>query len=159
MKNILIAVDGSQCALRAVDYIGHQFSGVSDVKLTLLHVLPYVPTAFWDDGHILTKKEKETRKEVVDKWLENQRLRLDPIFNTAIQGLIRRGIKQEQIETKTISDSQDVAGSILEEARNGGYLTLVLGRCGLSPAKRFLMGSVTTKILNHGAGIAICIVE
>lgn len=159
MKNILIAVDGSQCALKAVDYIGHQFSGVGDVKLTLLHVLPYVPTTFWDDGHILTKKEKETRKEVVDKWLENQRLKLDPIFNTATQGLTRRGIKQEQIETKTISDSQDVADSILEEARNGGYLTLVLGRCGLSPAKRFLMGSVTTKILNHGAGIAICIVE
>jgi nucleotide-binding universal stress UspA family protein len=73
--------------------------------------------------------------------------------------LIAKGIGPEQIEKKSISDSTDVAESILEEVRDGNYQTLVLGRCGLSASKRFLMGSVTTKVVNNGSGIAICVVE
>ena len=159
MKKILIAVDGSEGSLRAVDYVGRQFSGMEDLRITLLHVLPYVPTSFWDDGHILTKEERQVRKEVVDIWLRNQQLKLEPIFRPAKDALLRRGIRDEQIDTKGISDSADVAGSILEEVADGGYQTLVLGRRGLSPAKRLLMGSVTSKIIDHGAGNAVCIVE
>jgi len=86
-------------------------------------------------------------------------LKLEPMFTNAAGILTRGRIKPEQIETKAITDSMDVADSILEETRDGGYQTLVLGRRGLSPAKRLLIGSVTTKIINHGAGIALCIVE
>ncbi len=159
MRKLLIAVDGSEGSLRAVDYAGHQFSGIEDLRITLLHVLPYVPTSFWDDGHILTKEERQVRREVVDIWLRNQQLKLEPIFRSAMEALLKRGIRDEQIETKGVSDSTDVADSILEELADGGYQTLVIGRWGLSPAKRLLMGSVTSKIINHGTGKAICIVE
>ncbi len=159
MRKMLIAIDGSKNALKAVDYVGHQFRGIDDLEITLLHVLPYVPTSFWDDGHILTSEEREERKKVVDKWLSNQQRALEPLFREAMEVLAGRGIKSHQVTTKSISDSADVAGSILEEARDGGYQTLVVGRCGLSPAKHFVMGSVTTKIINHGAGITVCVVE
>jgi nucleotide-binding universal stress UspA family protein len=159
MRKILIAVDGSPCALKAVDYTAHQFSGVQDLRITLLHVLPYLATSLWDDGHILTTEEREARKKVVDTWTKNQQVRAEPILREAAEVLIGKGIPPEQIETKTISDSSDVAESILEETRNGGYQTLVVGRCGLTAAKRFLMGSVTNKILDHGSGTAICVVE
>ena len=96
---------------------------------------------------------------VIEKWLANQRAKLGPIFDEAVGTLLGHGIGPEQIQKKSISDSTDVAESILEEARDGGYQTLVLGRCGLTASKRFLMGSVTAKIVNHGAGLAICIVE
>ncbi len=159
MKKILIAVDGSDGALKAVDYVGHQFSGMHGLYVTLLHILPYVPTSFWDDGHILTKEERTARKQVIDTWVRNQQSGVEPIFQAATEILIKRGIDPDQIQTKGISDSADTAGSILEEARDGGYDTLVLGRRGFSPARRLLMGSVTTKVINHGAGIAICVVE
>jgi nucleotide-binding universal stress UspA family protein len=159
MRKIIIAVDGSPCALKAVDYTARQFSGITDVRITLLHVLPYLATSLWDDGHILTKEEREARKKVVDTWTRNQQQRAEPIFREAVQTLTRKGILPEQIETKTISDSSDVAESILEETRNGGYQTLVVGRRGVTAAKRFLMGSVTNKVINQGAGSAICVVE
>jgi len=159
MNKMLVAIDGSQCAMRAVDYTGRQFSGNRDLRITLLHVLPYPPAPFWDDGHVLSEDEKAARNSVIEKWLANQRAKLEPLFKKAVEMLIGKGIGPEQIEKKSISDSTDVAESILEEARDGGYQTLVLGRCGLSASKRFLMGSVTTKIVNNGSGIAICIVE
>jgi len=159
MNKMLVAIDGSQCAMRAVDYAGRQFSGNRDLRITLLHVLPYPPAPFWDDGHVLSEQEKAARNSVIEKWLVNQRAKLEPLFKEAVELLIGQGIGPEQIEKKSISDSTDVAESILEEARDGGYQTLILGRCGLSASKRFLMGSVTTKIVNNGSGIAICIVE
>lgn len=160
MRKILIAIDGSKCAAKAVDYAGRMFSGMEDhVRITLLHVLPYLATSLWDDGHILTKQEREARKKVVDLWTKNQQAKVEPIFAAAMGMLVKRGIQPEQIETKTISDSADIADSILEETRDGGYQTLVVGRCGLTAAKRVIMGSVTNKIINHGAGAAICVVE
>ncbi len=159
MNRMLLAIDGSKCSMRAVDYVGRQYSGNRDLRITLLHVLPYPPAPFWDNGHVLSEDEKTARNSVIEKWLANQRAKLEPLFKEAVEILIGKGIGAEQIEKKSISDSTDVAESILEEARDGGYQTLVLGRCGLSASKRFLMGSVTTKIVNNGTGIAICIIE
>ena len=159
MNKILIAIDGSDNSLKATDYVARQLSGTAGLQVTLFHVLPYVPAVFWDDGHILSKEEREARKKVVDKWLTNRQSVIEPVFEKAIALLLAHGIKTEQIETKIKSDSIDVAGSILEEAHDGRYHTLVMGRRGISPAKQMLMGSVTTGVINHGTGMAICIVE
>ena len=159
MKKMLIAIDGSECALKAVDYAGRQFSGMGDLLITLLHVLPYPPAPLWDDGHIPTKEEKKERDSAIERWLVNQRSNAEGIFSKAVDILTRNGFSLHQIEKKTVSDSTDVADSILEETRDNGYQTLVVGRCGRSPAKKFVMGSVTMKIITHGAGVAICVVE
>lgn len=159
MKKMLLAIDGSENAMKAVRYVASHFSGISELSLTILHVLPYPPAPLWDDGHIPTKEESEIRAKYLEKWLKNEKTKLTPVFEKAVQILTGNDIRPENIRTKSISDSMDVAGSILEEAKDGGYDTLVLGRRGLTPAKHLLMGSVTSKIINHGAGIAICVVE
>jgi nucleotide-binding universal stress UspA family protein len=157
MRKVLVAIDGSDNALKAVDYVSQQFCG-EDVRIMLFHVLPFIPTEFWDDGHILTQEEKNARRGVVDKWLTNQRSKLDPIFSAAKKLLTARGINEDRISTKWISDATDIAASILEEAGTGDYQTLVIGRCGHCNIKN-RMGSVTEKLIRQGAGTALCIVE
>ncbi len=160
MKKLLIAIDGSQHALRAVDYVAEQFSGVSNLKVTLFYVSPGIPPELWDDGHILTEAERTERKAVLDKWLHNQRLTLESIFQPAGERLVKKGFQREQIETKSVSETvENVSECILAEAKNGGYQTLVTGRCGVSSMVHSLLGSTVNKILNRGAGIAICVVE
>jgi len=159
MKKILIAIDDSEGALKAVDSIGQLLAGASDVKITILHVIPNLPAPLWDDGHILTEEEREARKQVIDKWLSNQKLNLQRMFDKAVERLTKRGIGRGQIETKTVTDTLDVAEKILYEAKDGGYQMLAIGRHGYSKAKRLIMGSVATAVVNHGAGIAICVVE
>jgi len=36
MKKILVAIDGSEGALRAVDYVGQQFTGLNDLQIPVL---------------------------------------------------------------------------------------------------------------------------
>ncbi|HEX8948510.1 MAG TPA: universal stress protein [Dissulfurispiraceae bacterium] len=159
MRKVLVAIDGSSSALRGVEYVGAQFSGLDDLHVTLFHVLPYVPAEFWEDGHILGKEEQEERERVIDTWLSNQALKLEPIFRTAIKALAARGISQQSITVKSVSDSVDTAGSILEEARTGGYMTVVMGRFGRSQTGRAATGSTTHKVLHGGTGTAVCVVE
>lgn len=159
MRKILLAIDGSACSSRAVAYCGKQFAGVPDLSVALLHVLPNLPAQFWDDGHILSEQEKEAREKVVATWLENRKLAAEPMFRAAMEELEQSGIRPEQIERKTIYDSTDVTTSILEEARDGGYLTLILGRCGPSGIGGHLLGSTTGRIVQRGAGLTICVVE
>jgi nucleotide-binding universal stress UspA family protein len=159
MKKMLIAIDGSESSFRAVEYAATQYSGLADLQVTLLHVLPYPPAPLWDDGHIPTKEERVEREKAIERWLAGQRVKSEPMFDKAISIMTRQGIPAGRIGKKMISDSIDVAGSIIEEMADGGYQTLILGRRGLSAIKKFLMGSVTAKVISHGAGMAVCVVE
>jgi hypothetical protein len=53
---------------------------------------------------------------------------------------------------------KNTAECILAEAKAGGYQTRVMGRCGVPPTVHALMGSIANKIINRGAGIAVCLV-
>ncbi len=159
MKKMLIAIDDSKNAMKAVEYAGQQFSGIGDLQITLLHVLPNLPAIFWDEGHILSEQEKADRKKVVDKWLADRKAKMEPIFRMAIEALIETGIKAQQIQMKSISDSTDVAQSVLEEARDGGYQTIIVGRRGAAGGKHTLIGSVTSRIINQGSEMAVTVVE
>ena len=155
-RDILIAFDGSGSALKAVEYVGSPFSGLGDIKVTLLCVIPNVPPQFWDDGHILTPAERQERQGVIDRWFSNQKTVLEPYFEKGRGMLVEKGFGPEQVETRLVSDVTTVAEAILEEAKTGRYGTLVLGRHGAVP---IVAGGLAATILHKGAGLAVCIVE
>ncbi len=158
-SNVLVAFDGSESSLRAVDFIGSRFSP-KDLRVTLFNVLPEIPPQFWDDGHILTPEERDERQRVVDKWIANQKVVLAPLFEEARRVLVEKSFDNGQIEVKMRSDVTSVAEAILEEATIGDYETLVLGRWGTGRKGHALAGSVATTVLHKkGSGLTICIVE
>ncbi len=157
MKKTLIALDDSKNAMRAVEYAGQQFGGNGDLEIGLVHVLPNLPAIFWDEGHILSEDEKKDRQKVVDKWIADRKAKMEPVFRKASEMLTKSGIKAAQIRTKSISDSTDVAQSIVEEAKDNGYQTVIVGRCDKSA--KHVLGSVSGRIINMGAGMAITVVE
>jgi len=160
MKRILIAVDGSEGALKAVAHAAEQIRGQSNLQITLFYVSPGVPPEMWDDGHILTEEETRERKAVLDKWLDNQKIKTDSVFRPAIEVLTKAGIDCRQVETKSLSETvKNTAECILAEARAGGYETLVLGRCGASRTTHALLGSTVRTILNNGVGMAVWVAE
>jgi nucleotide-binding universal stress UspA family protein len=131
------------------------------LEVTLFHVLPGLPSRFWDDGHILSVEEKAARETVVAKWQENQKPILEEMFRKAAAVLAAGGIGPDRFKTKfASSEHASVAEAILEEARAGGYDLLVIGRvCRHSPARQAILGDNTSSIIHHGAGVAICVVE
>lgn len=159
MGKMLIALNESKSSMTAVEYAAEQFSSTKDLQVTLVHVLPNLPAIFWDEGHILSDDEKKDRKKVVDKWLADRLVKMEPLFRKATEVLVAGGISATRISRKTISDSLDAADSILEAARDGGFDTIVLGRHSSGNGSRHLIGAVTNKVFSHGAGMAVIVVD
>ena len=159
MRKILIGVHDKYCSMRAVEYMGKQFSLSDGPEVLLVHVLPNLPAIFWDEGHILTEAEKQDRQKVVDTWVAKQRDMIEPILQSMVRHLVQSGLRQEQVKMKFISSSTDVADSLLDEAKAGGYQTILLGRCGIQEGKHLLVGSIPSKLIQNSAGLAVCIVQ
>jgi nucleotide-binding universal stress UspA family protein len=156
---VLIALDSSEGAWRAVDYVAETFGRTPGVHVTLLHVLSGLPPAFWDDGHILSDQEKESRQRLVGSWQKEQEKQWQGLVIKAHDHLTKAGIPKDVVVNKFKPKYYDVAEDILSEAEEGNFDTIVMGRRGLGMAKALLLGSITHKVVQNAKGCAVSIVE
>jgi nucleotide-binding universal stress UspA family protein len=159
MAKLLIALDSSEGAWRAVEYVAKTFGQTPGVKVTLLHILSGLPPAFWDDGHVLKDKERETRQRLVASWQKEQEKNWLDLVNKAHQRLNAAGLPKEAVTNNFKPKYYDVAEDIINEAQTEGYDTVVMGRRGLGMAKAVLLGSITRKVVDGAKGFAVTIAE
>ncbi len=145
---ILLAVDGSDGAMRAVDYVGTTLGG-SDFEVTLAHVIRGGETL--NSGYRLLVPLKEYIKEAKEE--------ITAYFDEAKNRLINSGFEPNQVSTKIITGVYSRAVAIFEEAKDGGYGTIVVGRRGLSKVREFFMGRVSNKLIQLGRKHAVWVVN
>jgi nucleotide-binding universal stress UspA family protein len=157
-QKVVIALDSSEGAWRAVEYVAEALGHTPGVQVTLLHVLSGLPPAFWDDGHILEEKEKESRQRLVAGWQTEQEKKWQGLVKKAHERLTKAGVATDAVVNKFKPKYYDVAEDILSEAAAGNFDTIVMGRRGLGMAKTLLLGSVTNKVVQNAKGRAVTIV-
>jgi len=152
--NILVALDESKNALRAVDFVCRHFT--PDHRVTFMSVVPDTaalcnmnsPTLI---PYFMSQKEafcdlENKKNEIVRSAMEQARERL-----------IRSGFAEENLSLKMEAQKEGVARDILAEAQKG-YDVIVVGRRGMSEVREFFMGSVSQKILHGAGGIPVVLV-
>jgi nucleotide-binding universal stress UspA family protein len=149
-KHVLLAIDNSKNALRAVDHAGFMLSG-TDAKVTIFHSKRDLNRFIPDD---LVDEFPEFRKF----WQRRAAKEIAPFMQKAQDMLLAAGLKNEQITTKVADGSRSAAADILEEAQRFDAGTIFLGLHGYSSVKEYTMGSVSRKVLNHAADMAVCLV-
>lgn len=153
---LLIALDSSEGAWHAVEYAAKTFAHTPGVEVTLLNILAGLPPAFWDDGHILSEKERESRQRLIGSWQADQEKLWQTLVNKAKELLATAGLPA--VTSKFKPKYFDVAEDIVNEAVEGGFSTIIMGRRGLGTAKSLLLGSVTNKVVQNSRGLAVIIV-
>ena len=154
---LLIALDKSEGAWHAVEYVAKSFAQTPGVEITLLHILAGLPPAFWDDGHILSEKERESRSRLVANWQADQEKAWEGLVAKARELLAGAGLPNVAHRFKP--KYFDVAEDIVKEAVDGDFSTIVMGRRGIGATKSLLLGSVTNKVVQTSRGRAVIIVE
>jgi len=156
-EKLLIALDKSEGAWRAVEYVAKTFAQTPGVEITLLHILAGLPPALWDDGHILSDQERESRQRLKANWQADQEKQWRGLVAKAEEVLKAAGLTV--VTSKFKPKYFDVAEDIVREAVEGGIGTIVMGRRGLGAAKSLLLGSVTHKVVQNSQGRAVIIVS
>jgi nucleotide-binding universal stress UspA family protein len=154
---LLIALDKSEGAWHAVEYVAKTFAGTPEVEVTLLHILGGLPPAFWDDGHILSDKERENRQRLIDNWMAEREKDWQGLVSKAEDVLKAAGVGA--VSSRFKPKYYDEAEDIVNEAEEGGFDTIVMGRRGLGKAKSLLLGSITNKVVQNSRGRAVIVVE
>ncbi len=147
---IMIAVDGSESSLKAVDHLSFMTAGNADIAITLFHVVP----RFSDFCPI----EVEESTEPVEKILiQGDKRCIDHFYALALQRFKEAGFQDSQIQLKMVERLYNIGSAIVEEARAGDYGTVVVGRRGGGNA--FFMGSVSRSVLAKSANCALWVVS
>ena len=150
-KRVLIAMDSSENALRAVDHAGFMLSG-TDCQVTLFHSKRHL-------RRFVPQEVIEAAPELEELWTNKAGEQIAPYMKKAKEMLIEAGIPEAQLKIKVVDGTRDAASDILREARSGDYGTIVLGRKGRSGVKEFFMGSTASKVLQNHTGKAVWMVQ
>lgn len=160
-KKILIAVDASENAARAVQYVAEVLAGASGFLVTILYIeRPPNRDLFADEA----------------AWIEAgqaQELRIRTFVQQARTTLVERGLPADNVDIAYIPHCQSpvnavvqqcsigtsIARDILSYQQKGEYGTLVIGRRGVSRAEEFLFGSVTTKVTHLAKDCTVWVVQ
>jgi nucleotide-binding universal stress UspA family protein len=150
-KKVLVAVDSSENALRAVDHAGFMLSG-TEAQVTLYQAIKNLK------GYFPPEVLGQTR-ELEEAWRKKAGAEMTLWIEKAKALLVKAGIPEERINIQIAQGSRSPGHDILQEAKQGDYGTLVLGRRGISKLKELLMGSVTSTVLKQSEGLAVWIVQ
>ena len=147
-KNILIAVDASENARRAVIYVGKLLGGIKGFKVLILHIIRQP-----EEDYFPNLSER-------DKWLDDYQLKVDAMLDDYRKILIDSGFAPAAVSVRSmLRHCPSLAECILVELQQTQYFTIVVGRQGLSRSEAFLFGSVSSKIVNHARDCTVWVVE
>jgi nucleotide-binding universal stress UspA family protein len=134
-EKVLLAVDGSTNSMRTVHYVASALSDCN-CEVMLLHVV------------------RSEEKNVVDE----AKRRIRPFLDTAKGHLRNCGFAPGLVKSKIVTGVLSRAGAVLDEAKQGGFSTIVIGRRGMSNVRDFFMGRVSNKVVQLAKGTAVWVI-
>ena len=146
---IMIAVDGSENSLRAVDHLIRLTQNHPDLRVTLFHVLPYLRHYY-----SLDFERKNPHLQQVLQWEDNQRMKV--FYEEAYRRLEAAGLTKGQINVEANNHSFDICTAIFSEMRRGQYGTVVVGRRGERDA--FFTGGIAMRSVQKVTNQALWVV-
>jgi len=149
-KDVLVAVDNSENAARAIDYAGFILNGTKS-RITLFHtkrsLRRFLPKAIFEDI-----------PGIAELWSEQAEEGIAPVMGKARQVLVDAGIEESRVQVVTAEGSRNPAKDVVAAADKYGCGTIILGRQGDSCNTEFTMGSIARKVIEAASDKAIWVV-
>jgi len=132
-KKILVPLDGSELAKRALDP-AEKLAKSFDAELILFQVVPFMP--IYGSPELVTPLiVDEKQKEAAENYLTN-----------LAEELKKKGFRV----TATVRTGQQIAVEVIDFAKESGADLIVMCTHGRSGITRWMLGSVALKLLTRG---------
>ena len=154
-KKILVAIDDSENAIRAVEFVANTFT--ADNQITLFNVVqdtaamcemnsPELTPYFTSQQSSFCLLEEKKKALVTNALKKCQTILMDA------------GFEEKKITIKAELNKSGVARDIIKEAQSD-YNIIVMGKRGVSGIKDFLLGSISQKVFNLAKDISVLFVN
>lgn len=154
-KKVLVAIDDSENAMRAVEFIANSFA--TDNKITLFNVIQDTAALCEMNSPELTPYFKSQQRSFCLLEEKKQEL-VNQAVEKAKEILMYAGFDENNITVKSEIKKSGVARDIVKEAESG-YDVIVLGRRGMSGIKEFILGSISQKVFHSAKNISVLFVN
>ena len=130
-SKLLVPIDGSNNSFRALDHAIFLSKKIT-ARITVLRVMEYLPLVY--------VQSQRTMDTILSKYLEES----ESILKKSIDIGEKKGVR---IESKL--KKGDAASNILNYSKKEDYDTIIMGRRGTGKLRQLVLGSTSTKVLNH----------
>lgn len=147
-SDILVAVDGSESSLRAVDHVAFMFSKNTNTNIVMVHVVPKtedIKNLSGDAGIDLEEIIKSGRQKKIKDF-----------YVAAMQKFMDAEVPKERVHLKELPPQKNPGKAVIDEAVKSGYATIVVGRRNIK--KSAFMGSVSRHIIQYADNKAVWLV-
>ncbi|MEK6977784.1 MAG: universal stress protein [Candidatus Hydrothermarchaeota archaeon] len=129
---VLMCTDNSKFSEHALEYGGKLLHG-TEPQVTVLYVIPRTKDIY---EHYVIVSEEDFRRKMAD-------------VSAVVFDKARKVLKKHGIDPMTETREGMAADEILKEAREGDYDLIVVGSHGASGVTGYMMGSVSSKVVQH----------
>ncbi len=148
VSKVLVCLDGSEESMALLTYMTSVLGGLSNIEICLFHAI----RGFHSFRNFMREVfSSEADKQAMEKFhseLDQAASMMRPSFEHARQILAAGGVDPARIQEKIARGAGNSAHAILQEAEEGGYDTIVVGRRGLSSVEEFAMGRISRRVIH-----------
>jgi nucleotide-binding universal stress UspA family protein len=149
-QGVLIAVDHSEEALRALDHAGYILAD-GEHPITLFYSRRKLTS-------LVPRQVAASAPELDRIWRDRAGQAIAPVMEKARQMLVDAGVDQSRITVRVTEGSRSAATDIIKTARQLKCGTISVGRRGAAAQSAFRMGSVSRKVAEGAEDTAVWIV-
>jgi nucleotide-binding universal stress UspA family protein len=147
-RHIMVAVDTSDNARRAVLFVGDFFGCYDGFQVTLLHIILEPEATFFRDNN--------ERQE----WLAEHRDESEKTMEEYRHILVDAGFPEDRVNVRIdMMRAPSVADCIIKEQEKMKCCTIVIGRRGISKKEEFIFGSTSNRIIHEARKCAVLVIE
>lgn len=151
VHQIIVAMDGSESAMRAVKYLCSTLNGRKRA-VTLFHAMRRI--GFPMSSVVNVDPFKEIEKAV---WDDTRKM-IEPAMEKARAQLLATGFDEADIVFKIVSGVPSRANALMDEAGKSDGGSIFVGRTGISQVEDFNIGRVCQKVLHRSKDTAVWVV-
>jgi nucleotide-binding universal stress UspA family protein len=147
-RHVLIAVDDSKNAERAVLYAADFLGGVPGFRATMITVIPKPPEDYFSND-----EERQA-------WLTDHTSEAEKMLDRYREVLIQSGFSDNKVDMIVdVRDCPSIADCIIDMQQRLECCTVIVGRRGISKKEEFLFGSTSSKVVHSGKNCAVWVIE
>lgn len=156
---VLACLDGSEESMLALTHLATVMDTSRSFEIKLFHAVRSFHSFRNFMREVFSSAGDKTAIERIDSELDQAATLMQPSFDKATATLISHGMDPARIHQKIARGAGSAAQAIIEEAEEGEYDTILIGRRGLSKVEEFIMGSVSRRVIHmakHRTVLVVC---